>query len=35
MYLLMSICDRTENKRHLNSINVNAIFKCNLTGPWI
>lgn len=35
MYLFMSICNITENKRNLSGINLNVILKSNLTEPWI
>jgi hypothetical protein len=33
--LFMSICNKTENKRNLSGINLNLMFKSNLTEPRI
>jgi hypothetical protein len=35
MYHFMPICNKTENKRNLSSINLNYVLKCNLTVPRI
>jgi hypothetical protein len=35
MYLLMYVCNKTEETRKLNGINFNVILKRNLTWPLI